>query len=182
MLSFVIVSVQPSKGNIIMQLTRLKELREQRLLSLRELADISHVPYSAISLLENGKRAPQGRTARKLAAALGVEVAELYEQDPFTASTAQEPAQPINNNKTTTLPRPAKSQVTKKQQQSVGDCWVIDYDGDTFGPFNQADAERLQMKLGGKHKTRIYQATKKAEAWEQHRLFLVKVSRGHDMW
>jgi transcriptional regulator with XRE-family HTH domain len=70
-----------------MLLTRLKYWRELRGYSLRELAGKSKVPYSAISLLENGKREPQGRTARKLAAALDVEVADLYDQAP----AAQEP-------------------------------------------------------------------------------------------
>jgi hypothetical protein len=43
-------------------------------------------------------------------------------------------------------------------------------------------AYHLQEKLGGSHRTRVYKAEKKVEAWELHRQFLIKVARGHDAW
>lgn len=165
-----------------MLLTRLKYWREFRGLSLRELAEKSQVPYSAISLLENGKREPQGRTARKLAQALEVEPAELYEL--VLAPVAQEPqAQPSNSsNETITPAKPVRTSRALKRQPVSAVTWVIDQDGDCFGPFVLADSERLQGKLGGYHQARVYAAADKAEARELHRQFLIRVTRGHDAW
>jgi transcriptional regulator with XRE-family HTH domain len=56
---------------------RLRALRQQRVLTLRELETRSGVAYNTIWHLENGKRGAQPRTIRKLAAALGVEPEEL---------------------------------------------------------------------------------------------------------
>jgi transcriptional regulator with XRE-family HTH domain len=56
---------------------RLRALRQQRVLTLRELETRSRVAYNTIWHLENGKRGAQPRTIRKLAAALGVEPEEL---------------------------------------------------------------------------------------------------------
>ena len=52
---------------------RLKALRHQRVLTLRELERRSGVAYNTIWHLENGKRGAQPRTLRKLARALDVE-------------------------------------------------------------------------------------------------------------
>jgi transcriptional regulator with XRE-family HTH domain len=164
-----------------MLLTRLKYWREQRGYSLRELADKSKVPYSAISLLENLKREPQGRTVRKLAAALDVEVVDLHQPDPVVLEPKYTPAQPANDNRIITPAKPVRtSKAAKKQPANY--CWVVDFEGDAFGPFVLADAERLQGKLGGWHKARVYKAGSKAEAREMHRQFLIKVARGHDAW
>ena len=56
---------------------RLKELRDRRVLTLHELEERSGVSYNTIWRLENGKTGAQPRTIRKLAAALGVEPEEL---------------------------------------------------------------------------------------------------------
>jgi transcriptional regulator with XRE-family HTH domain len=56
---------------------RLRALRQQRVLTLRELEQKSGVAYNTIWHLENGKRDAQPRTLRKLAEALGVEPEEL---------------------------------------------------------------------------------------------------------
>lgn len=56
---------------------RLRTLRQQRVLTLRELEERSGVAYNTIWHLENGKRGAQPRTLRKLAGALGVEPEEL---------------------------------------------------------------------------------------------------------
>jgi transcriptional regulator with XRE-family HTH domain len=163
-----------------MLLTRLKYWRELRGYSLRELADKSKVPYSAISLLENLKREPQGRTARKLAAALGIEVVDLHQPDPVVLEPKYTPAQPVNDNRIITPAKPVRTRAAKKQPANY--CWVVDFEGDAFGPFEQAEADKLKGKLGGQHQARVYQAATRAEAREQHRAFLIRVARGHDVW
>jgi len=60
---------------------RLKELRRERALSQRELAQLSGVSYDAIAKLERGRREAQPRTVRRLAEALGVEPGELMKGD-----------------------------------------------------------------------------------------------------
>ena len=57
--------------------TRLRELRQERALSLRELGDRTGVAFDTIHKLELGIREAQPRTIRKLAEALGVEPKEL---------------------------------------------------------------------------------------------------------
>jgi len=59
-------------------LENLRYIREQAGYSQPELATISGVGQGTISDIELGKRKAQGRTLRKLAKALGVEVADLY--------------------------------------------------------------------------------------------------------
>jgi transcriptional regulator with XRE-family HTH domain len=56
---------------------RLRELRRQKVLSMRELEEMSGVSYNTIWRLENGVTGAQPRTIRKIAQALGVEPAEL---------------------------------------------------------------------------------------------------------
>jgi len=56
---------------------KLRNLRERRTLSLRELSDLSGVNYNAIWRIELGRTGAQPRTVRRLAAALGVEPHEL---------------------------------------------------------------------------------------------------------
>ncbi len=58
--------------------TKLKELRERRTLSQRELAERSGVAHTTIHALEVGKRTSAWpRTVRSLAEALGVDPHEL---------------------------------------------------------------------------------------------------------
>jgi transcriptional regulator with XRE-family HTH domain len=56
---------------------KLRALREQRALSLRELSDLSGVNYNAIWRIEVGRTGAQPRTVRRLAEALGVDPHEL---------------------------------------------------------------------------------------------------------
>jgi transcriptional regulator with XRE-family HTH domain len=56
---------------------RLQELREQSVLSMRELEERSGISYHTIWRLENGKTGAHPRTIRKLAEALGCEPSEL---------------------------------------------------------------------------------------------------------
>ena len=56
---------------------RLKELRREQVLSLRELEERSGVSYNSIWRIEDGRQGAHPRTVRKLADALGVEPSEL---------------------------------------------------------------------------------------------------------
>ncbi len=164
-----------------MLLTRLKYWRELRGYSLRELASKSAVPYSAISLLENLKREPQGRTARRLAAVLEVELSELYEQVPAPVLNAtHQPAS--NDNKTIT---PATTRPGKRPTTGIS-YWVIenDPDPDQIEPFRLdtlQEAQRLAGRLGP-GRARIYEAENKSQVWAEHRAFLVRFNRGQDFW
>jgi transcriptional regulator with XRE-family HTH domain len=59
---------------------RLKELRREQVLSLRELEEKSGVSYNTIWRLEDGRQGAHPRTVRKLAQALGVEPKELIKE------------------------------------------------------------------------------------------------------
>jgi transcriptional regulator with XRE-family HTH domain len=56
---------------------RLKELRRERVLSLRELEERSGVSYNTIWRIEDGRQGAHPRTVRELAVALGVDPSEL---------------------------------------------------------------------------------------------------------
>jgi transcriptional regulator with XRE-family HTH domain len=56
---------------------RLRELRREQVLSLRELEEKSGVSYNTIWRLEDGRQGAHPRTIRKLAEALSVDPKEL---------------------------------------------------------------------------------------------------------
>jgi transcriptional regulator with XRE-family HTH domain len=56
---------------------KLKELREERAFSVRDLAEEAGVSTDTITALEKGRRKAWPRNVRKLAVALGVEPREL---------------------------------------------------------------------------------------------------------
>jgi HTH-type transcriptional regulator, competence development regulator len=58
---------------------KLRKLREQQALSLRELSDLSGVSYNAIWRIEVGRTGAKPRTIRRLAKALGIEPVQLME-------------------------------------------------------------------------------------------------------
>jgi transcriptional regulator with XRE-family HTH domain len=59
---------------------RLKELRREHVLSLRELEEKSGVSYNTIWRIEAGRQGAHQRTIRKLADALGVRPSELIRE------------------------------------------------------------------------------------------------------
>jgi transcriptional regulator with XRE-family HTH domain len=59
---------------------RLKELRRERVLSLRELEERSGVSYNTILRIEDGRQGAHPSTIRKLAEALGVQPSELIKE------------------------------------------------------------------------------------------------------
>jgi transcriptional regulator with XRE-family HTH domain len=60
---------------------RLRQLRQERALSLRELGERSGVAFDTINKLENEYREAQPRTVRRLAEALGIAPKELMRGD-----------------------------------------------------------------------------------------------------
>jgi HTH-type transcriptional regulator, competence development regulator len=60
---------------------RLKELRREQVLSLRELEERSGVSYNTIWRIEDGRQGAHPRTVRRLAAALDVEPSELLKEE-----------------------------------------------------------------------------------------------------
>jgi transcriptional regulator with XRE-family HTH domain len=59
---------------------RLKELRRDMVLSLRDLEERSGVSYNTIWRIEDGRQGAHPRTVRRLAAALDVEPSELLKE------------------------------------------------------------------------------------------------------
>lgn len=81
---------------------RIRQARRRAGLSQEELAKTSGVSPATVAQVELGHRQPQGRTLRKLAAALGVEVAELVEEEVNEAPKVRR--QPEENAKGFDLP------------------------------------------------------------------------------
>lgn len=72
---------------------KVKQARRRLGLSQVELAEAASVSPATVVEIELGHRQPQGRTLRKLAAALGVEVASLIDEEETEAPKAQAPPQ-----------------------------------------------------------------------------------------
>jgi transcriptional regulator with XRE-family HTH domain len=60
---------------------RLKELRKLRALSQQELAEAAGIGRATLSRIERGETGAHGRTLRRLAEALRVDVAELVKTE-----------------------------------------------------------------------------------------------------
>ena len=69
--------------NVIIKYVKifLKDLRESKFLTQRELAEKSGVGVATIARVEKGIRQPTFRTIKRLAAALGVEPADLAKRE-----------------------------------------------------------------------------------------------------
>jgi transcriptional regulator with XRE-family HTH domain len=63
----------------MMKLTRLRDMRERKALSQRELSAAAGISRTTLVMLETLEAEPQPRTLRKLAEALGVEPHELWD-------------------------------------------------------------------------------------------------------
>ena len=60
---------------------KLKELRRLRAMSQQELADAAGVGRNTISRIERGETGAHGRTLRRVASVLNVDVAELVKKE-----------------------------------------------------------------------------------------------------
>lgn len=60
---------------------RVRELREERGLTVRVLSDRTDLAENSISRIERGERVPSSITVEKLARGLGVEPGELFDQE-----------------------------------------------------------------------------------------------------
>jgi len=60
---------------------KLKKLRRRRVLSMRELEELSGVSHNTIWRIESGRQGAHPRTIRRLASALGVEPEELLREE-----------------------------------------------------------------------------------------------------
>lgn len=56
-------------------------VRNEKGMSIRELAEKAHVPRSTLSRIENGETSPRIDVLEKLAIALDVRISDLYESD-----------------------------------------------------------------------------------------------------
>jgi DNA-binding Xre family transcriptional regulator len=68
------------KSSIGINVERLRELRRERVLSLRELEERSGVSYNTIWRIEDARQGAHPRTVRKLAEALGMQPFELIRE------------------------------------------------------------------------------------------------------
>ena len=57
----------------------LRQLREQRMMTQREVAERAHITVTTLSRIENGRVAPSFRTVRSLAAVFGVSAQQMHE-------------------------------------------------------------------------------------------------------
>jgi transcriptional regulator with XRE-family HTH domain len=68
---------------------KLKQIRTRRGYSQQELADLADVAQHTISEIELGRRNPQGRTLRKIASALDVDITDLMQSESPKAAATQ---------------------------------------------------------------------------------------------
>jgi transcriptional regulator with XRE-family HTH domain/predicted Fe-Mo cluster-binding NifX family protein len=99
---------------------KLRELRGQRGLSLRALAERSGLNINTLSLVENGKSSPSVSTLQQLALALDVPIATFFESEPVEKRVVFTPA----------AQRP-RADFGKTQMQNLGK----DLAGNTVQPF-----------------------------------------------
>jgi transcriptional regulator with XRE-family HTH domain len=71
-----------------------RRMRREKGLSQQELADLAGVGQDSISAIETGKHEPHPRTLRKLANALGVEVADFFKEPALPLGEAPREAGP----------------------------------------------------------------------------------------
>lgn len=73
--------------------TRLRQLREERNMSMRSLATVSGLSANALSMIERGKTSPSVSTLYKLADALGVPVTAFFGAQPSKQQVIFTPAE-----------------------------------------------------------------------------------------
>lgn len=61
---------------------QLKEIRKAQNLTMKQVSERSDISESMLSLIESGKRTPSVRSAKRIAAALGIEWTKFFEPSP----------------------------------------------------------------------------------------------------
>jgi transcriptional regulator with XRE-family HTH domain len=169
-LNHVIVLLQLESNHLIL-LTRLKYWRELRGYSVRELAGLSGVNYTTISLIENRKRGAQPKTVHDLAVALAVEVSLSHTPPaPITA-----PLESANNYANSTIPLAR----TRARKVKLTGLWVGVEAGHVYLARDQEAADYLKGQFG---RVRVYRADSWKEADELHRSFIAREKLGRDAW
>ena len=67
---------------------KLRAWRGRRLLTLRELGDLTGIWFHTISAIENGRREPRPATVRKLVAALNITPEDILVESELTKAAA----------------------------------------------------------------------------------------------
>ena len=133
--------------------TRLKQLREDAVLTVHELAKASDVSDDTISKIENGQRVARPSTLRKLADALDVSPQELRRpakaEEPALAGKARAPREaglpPVID---FVLGAAQKQEVLERQARTrAGESKPLDQPINQ-GPINEAFVSLLERPLG----------------------------------
>ena len=168
-------------------MNRLKELRQERKLSLRKLAARAQVDQSTISEIENNKRKAQKITLEKLAEALAAPVTEFNDLLDTSASqrgsTGQQ-ARQDSRNQSQAVRQPSNN-VKRTAQPPQADCWLFEVDPETpaLGPFSQPQAEAVQARLQSLGvKCRIFRGQDFSSVFEEYRRLMVSIYRGSAFW
>lgn len=90
---------------------RLRVLRAERGLTVRQVAELSGVAKETISQVERGERHPYDRTLAKLAKAYEVPVEDLLEEPVLASPKAQAPHEPGPTGEASERPFPSLNQV-----------------------------------------------------------------------
>jgi transcriptional regulator with XRE-family HTH domain len=97
----------------------LRHIREQVGLSQPELSEISGVAQGTISDIELGKRKPRGRTLRKLAQALGVQVTDLLGENESLKAQAPLPDFEVERREATDVAMDAARRQAEQDRQAA---------------------------------------------------------------
>jgi transcriptional regulator with XRE-family HTH domain len=131
--------------------TKLRVLRAERGLTVRQVAELSGVAKETISQVERGERHPYDRTLAKLAHAYDVPVNELLEEPALAGKKAEAPdtGQPQTSTRLTAVEseqalarvlEPARAEVLRDQQAANRFFASEGIERDYSGPLAEAEA------------------------------------------
>lgn len=127
---------------------RLRDVRMNSGLSLREVARQLGVSPSFISQMENGKSQPSVATLYSMAQLLGVSIDELFERTPVAAASIA-PTDPVHAaNGTAPTGRTEGERVNRSHFTSPADAWANPGSADRIQVLREEDRPRLVMDSG----------------------------------
>jgi transcriptional regulator with XRE-family HTH domain len=139
--------------------TRLKQLREEAVLTVHELAEASGVSDDTISKIENGQRVARPSTLRKLAGALNVSPQELRRpakvEEPVPLADAPREAGQLDHDHAEMLLQALEN--ARKVAQPL-----IEQDDQTIAVYRQA-LERMKGGIGVSHAYFVEESPELAE-------------------